>query len=195
MPAPAAPSTSAPTDATPKSSTPPTPTGISAEHRFPRDELDPAAHRRALLALADDLGSGLRTSSQIAHEVTCTLRYADQSSTRRSRTLPEDTFHTLVLARAAYGVYESLGLQRARVRSIALRADALQPASNATRQLTLDSADDKPFRLEAAADRARGRFGQRVLCPGITRDRSPPFSCSVKAQTRHGIRSGRYVCR
>ncbi|WP_247197906.1 hypothetical protein [Streptomyces sp. GESEQ-35] len=30
---------------------------ISAEHHFPHDELDPAQHRRALLALADDLGA------------------------------------------------------------------------------------------------------------------------------------------
>ncbi|MGW7210041.1 DNA polymerase Y family protein [Streptomyces sp. NPDC054837] len=79
------------------------PASISAEHVFSRDELDPAEHRRALLALADDLGIRLRTSGQIAHGLTCTVRYADQSSTRRTRTLPEATFHTVLLARTAYG--------------------------------------------------------------------------------------------
>ncbi|MCX4598432.1 hypothetical protein OG819_55865 [Streptomyces sp. NBC_01549] len=120
----------------------PAPATLSTEHRFPRDELDPAAHRRILLALADDLGARLRATDQIATGVTCTIRYADLSATRRSRTLPEATQHTVLLARAAYAVYDSLGLQRARVRSIALRADALRPAARATRQLTLDSADD-----------------------------------------------------
>ncbi|MFC8350024.1 hypothetical protein [Streptomyces sp. NPDC057280] len=116
-----------------------------------------------MLALADDLGARLRTSDQIAQGVNCTVHYADQSATRRSRSLPEATFPTVLLARAAYAVYESLGLQRARVRSIALRADAPQPAANATRQLTLDNTDDKPLALEAVADRARARFCHGVL--------------------------------
>jgi DNA polymerase-4 len=145
----------------------PAPASLSTEHRFPRDELDPAAHRRILLlALADDLGARLRATGQIASGVTCTIRYADLSATRRSRTLlPEATQHTVLLARAAYAVYESLGLQRARVRSIALRADALRPAVGATRQLTLNSGDEKPLAIEAVADRARTRYGHNVLYP------------------------------
>ncbi|MDQ1042001.1 hypothetical protein [Streptomyces sp. V4I2] len=79
----------------------PAPASISIEHRFDRDELDPAAHRRVLLALADDLGTRLRATGQIATGVTCTIRYADDSATRRSRTLPEATQHTVLLARAA----------------------------------------------------------------------------------------------
>ncbi|MFE1840573.1 DNA polymerase Y family protein [Streptomyces sviceus] len=143
----------------------PAPASLSSEHRFPQDELDPAAHRRTLLALADDLGARLRTSGQIATGVTCTVRYADGSATRRSRTLHEATQHTVLLARAGYAVYDSLGLQRARVRSITLRADALQPVDRATRQLTLDAGDDKPLALEAVADRARARYGHQVIYP------------------------------
>jgi len=97
--------------------------------------------------------------------VSCTIRYADLTATRRSRTLPEATQHTVLLARAAYAVYDSLGLQRARVRTIALRADALRPAYQATRQLTLDGGDDKPLAIEAVADRARTRYGHHVLYP------------------------------
>ncbi|MGW3850290.1 DNA polymerase Y family protein [Streptomyces fagopyri] len=143
----------------------PTAASISTEHRFTRDELDPAAHRRALLALADDLGTRLRASGQIAVGLTCTIRYADHTGTRRSRTLPEATQHTVLLARTAYEVYESLGLQRARVRSISLRADALRPAEGASRQLTLDSGDEKPLAIEAVADRARTRYGSPVIYP------------------------------
>ncbi|MEU9546291.1 DNA polymerase Y family protein [Streptomyces mirabilis] len=154
----------------------PAPASLSTEHRFPRDELDPAAHRRILLALADDLGGRLRGTGQIALGVTCTIRYADLTATRRSRTLPEATQHTVLLARAAYTLYDSLGLQRARVRSIALRADALQPAARATRQLTLDASDDKPLAIEAVADRARTRYGHQVIYPAALAVSSRPPS-------------------
>ncbi|MFF4633543.1 DNA polymerase Y family protein [Streptomyces griseorubiginosus] len=143
----------------------PNPASLSTEHRFSRDELDPAEHRRALLALADELGARLRATGQIATGVTCMIRYADGSATRRSRTLPEATQHTLHLARTAYAVYDSFGLQRARVRGIALRADALRPAARATRQLALDTGDNKPLALEAVADRARARYGHQVIYP------------------------------
>ncbi|MFD7940153.1 hypothetical protein ACFV4T_37560 [Streptomyces sp. NPDC059755] len=133
----------------------PAPASISTEYRFARDELDFAQHWRALLALADQLGARLRDFGQIAAGLTCTVRYADHSSTRRARTLPEATHHTVLLTRAAYAIYNSLGLQRARVHSIALRADALRPDEQAIRQLTLDQGDDKPLALEAVADRAR----------------------------------------
>ncbi|MFF1678376.1 hypothetical protein ACFVYG_20345 [Streptomyces sp. NPDC058256] len=152
----------------------PTPASLSTEHHFPRDELDPAAHRRALLALAEDLGAGLRASGQIATGLTCTVRYTDLSSTRRTRTLPEATPHTVLLARAAYAVYESLGLQRARVRTIALRAEALRPAKRATRQLTLDAGDDRPLAIEAVADRARVRYGHHVLYPAALATNARP---------------------
>ena len=152
----------------------PAPASLSTEHRFARDELDPAAHRRTLLTLADDLGARLRATDQIATGVTLTVRYADGSATRRSRTLPEATQHTLLLARTAYAVYESLGLQRARVRCIALRADALRPAARATRQLTLDAGDDKPFAIEAVADRARARYGHNVIYPAALAITSSP---------------------
>ncbi|MDW4910426.1 hypothetical protein RB628_35135 [Streptomyces sp. ADMS] len=98
------------------------------------------------------------------------------TATRRSRALPEATQHTVLLARTAYALYASLGLQRARVRSIALRADTLRPADRATRQLTLDAADDNPLVIEAVADRARLRYGRQVLYPAALAISSRPPS-------------------
>ncbi|MEU0946896.1 hypothetical protein ABZ379_29775 [Streptomyces canus] len=164
----------------------PAPASLSTEHRFPRDELDPAAHRRILLALADDAGARLRASGQIAAGLTLTVRYADLSATRRSRTLPEATHHTILLARAAYEVYASLGLQRARVRTIALRADALRPAELATRQLTLDAGDDKPLAIEAVADRARARYGHQVIYPAALAISSRSSSAQVQGDRPDG---------
>ncbi|MES4906929.1 MULTISPECIES: hypothetical protein [unclassified Streptomyces] len=138
---------------------------MAAEHRFGHDELDPERRCRALLTLADRLGSRLRTSGQVARALTLTVRYADRSTTTRGRTLAEPTAHTPALTAAAYALHAALGLQRARVRSIALRAEGLTAAEQASHQLTFDPADDKARRVEAAVDRARARFGERAVRP------------------------------
>ncbi|BBJ44832.1 hypothetical protein SSPO_075500 [Streptomyces antimycoticus] len=138
---------------------------MGAEHRFRHDELDPVRRRRALLTLADGLGVRLRTSGQVAAAISVTVRYADRSTTTRSRTLTEPTAHTPALTAAAYALHDALGLQRARVRSVALRVEGLMDAELASHQLTFDPADEKSRRLEAAADRARARFGISAVRP------------------------------
>jgi len=137
----------------------------SAEHRFDRDELSPAQHRRALLDLAGQLGARMRADAQVAAGLTITVRYADGSTTTRTRILAEATHHTMPLARSAYGLYETLGLQRARVRNITLRGENLSSAEHATRQLTFDHTVDKALLIEAVQDRARQRYGTDVIKP------------------------------
>ncbi|MFF9492882.1 DNA polymerase Y family protein [Streptomyces flaveolus] len=158
------------------------PNGISrslaAERPFTRDELDPGRHRRALLSAAEELGSRLRAVDKVCRTLTLTVRYADlphsrtrssggtPTATTRSRTLKESTAHSAALTRAAYGMYEALGLQRARVRSVTLRAEGLAPAEQASHQLTFDPVDEKVRRIEEVADRARAKFGPRAVMPG-----------------------------
>ncbi|MFL5995111.1 MAG: DNA polymerase thumb domain-containing protein [Streptomyces sp.] len=139
---------------------------LATERPFTRDELDPDRHRRALLSAAEELGSRLRALDKVCRTLTLTVRYADRTATTRSRTLGEPTAHSAALTRAAYDMYEALGLQRARVRSIALRAEGLDPAEQASHQLTFDPTDDKLRRIEEAADRARARFGPLAVLPG-----------------------------
>ncbi|MGY0022914.1 DNA polymerase Y family protein [Streptomyces sp. cg35] len=138
---------------------------LAAERSFVRDELDPFRHRRALLAVADELGARMRDEEQVCRSLTLTVRYADRSSTVRSRVLPEPTAHSVSLAGAAYRMYEALGLQRARVRGVSLRAEGLGPAEGAARQLTFDPVDERARVLEAVADRARAKFGAGVIVP------------------------------
>ncbi|MEU5837838.1 helix-hairpin-helix domain-containing protein [Streptomyces diacarni] len=149
--------------------TPVTPTAparsAGAEHRFERDELDPVRRRSALLTLADDLGFRLRAEEQVARALSLTVRYADRSATTRTRALAEPTAHTPALAAAAYALHDALGLQRARVRGIALRAEELTAAERASRQLSFDVRDEKARRAEAAGDRARRRFGTAAARP------------------------------
>jgi DNA polymerase-4 len=138
---------------------------LSAVQEFVRDELDPAAHRRALLALTGELGARLRADAQVTGGLAITIRYADGSATTRSRTLAEPTHHTTALTSCAYGLYEALGLQRARVREISLRCENLGPAEHATRQLSFDHTVDKALLIEAVQDRARLRYGSDVIKP------------------------------
>jgi DNA polymerase-4 len=130
-----------------------------------RDCLDPALHHRAVLGLADRMGQRLRGESQVAGRVTLTVRYADRSSTTRTHTLPEPTNHSPALAAAALDLLTALGLQRARVRAFAMRADDLLPAGGAYRQISLDPGDAHARAAEAAADRARRRFGSEAVRP------------------------------
>ncbi|WP_030418002.1 MULTISPECIES: DNA polymerase [unclassified Streptomyces] len=156
------------------------PDGLSsmpaAERAFSRDELDPGLHRRALLSAAGELGARLRSQGQVCRTLTLTVRYAEQprsrrggggpAATTRRRTLREPTAHSAELTRTAYGMYEGLGLQRARVRALLLRAEGLAPAEDASHQLTFDPVDEKVRRLEEVADRARAKFGPRAVMPG-----------------------------
>ncbi|MBW1602216.1 hypothetical protein JJV70_08845 [Streptomyces sp. JJ66] len=137
----------------------------AAEHRFGRDELDASQRRRALLTLADGLGYRMRRDAQVARALTLTVRYADRSTTTRTRALPEPTAHTAALTALAYALHDALGLQRARVRALTLRADDLTAADLASRQLSLDPREEKARRAEAAADRARNRFGAGAAHP------------------------------
>ncbi|MEU5211448.1 helix-hairpin-helix domain-containing protein [Streptomyces sp. NPDC020742] len=148
---------------------------MAAEHRFAHDELDPVRRRRALLSLADGLGVRMRAAGQVARALTLTVRYADRSTTTRTRRLDGPTAHGPALTEAAYALHAALGLQRARVRSVALRAEDLCRAERAARQLTFDPADEKAHRIEAAVDRARARFGAGAVHPAATlRPRSRP---------------------
>ncbi|WP_433544336.1 DNA polymerase Y family protein (plasmid) [Streptomyces sp. CA-294286] len=138
---------------------------LSTTHPYDHDELDPATHRRTLLALTEDLGLRLRTTGQITTTLALTVRYADRTTTTRSRTLTEPTHHSPALADTAHDLYTRLGLQRARVRALTLRAEGLLAAQDATHQLSLDPDDDRTRAAEAAADRVRARFGPTAAVP------------------------------
>ncbi|MFE4667789.1 ImpB/MucB/SamB family protein [Streptomyces sp. NPDC056716] len=135
-----------------------------------RDCLDPARQHRAVLGLADEIGRRLRGERQSAGRLTLTVRYADRSSSTRTRTLPEPTDHSPALAESALELLNTLGLQRARVRAFVLRADGLLPAGETYRQLSLDPATDRARAAEAAADRARHRFGPGAIHPATLAD-------------------------
>ncbi|MFE9403159.1 hypothetical protein ACFYNY_15425 [Streptomyces sp. NPDC006530] len=139
---------------------------LAAERSFPRDELDPVRQRRALLSLAEELGVRLRGADQVCRSLALTVRYADRSTTTRTRTLREPSAHSPALAELGYALHSALGLQRARVRGISLRAEGLMAAEHAAYQLTFAPEDERARRIEEVADRARAKFGPRAIIPG-----------------------------
>ncbi|MEE1740932.1 helix-hairpin-helix domain-containing protein [Streptomyces sp. BE147] len=142
---------------------------IAAERSFPRDELDRERHRRALLSLTEELGARLRGEGQVCRGLAVSVRYADRkgyATLTRSRTLREPTAHSAALTELAYRIQDSLGLQRARVRVIGLRAEGLGDAERAARQLSFDPADERARRIEEVSDRLRARFGPQAVKPG-----------------------------
>ncbi|MFK0223881.1 hypothetical protein ACIQWN_37595 [Streptomyces vinaceus] len=143
----------------------PLPKSLSADRAFDEDILDPATHRRALLDLVEEIAGRLRDSRQAAGGLALSVRYADRTSSTRSRSLPEATAHTRPLTTAAYDLYTLLALQRARVRGISLRAQDLRPLNDAPEQLSLDAGDDRARAVEAVADQARARYGPGALRP------------------------------
>ncbi|MEV0990948.1 hypothetical protein [Streptomyces sp. NPDC049949] len=150
---------------------------LGADRNFAADVLSEVEHRRAVLDLAQEIAARLRDGKQAAGALALSVRYADGTSSTRSRTLPEATAHTHPLTSAAYELYDLLGLQRARVRGISLRAQDLRPATRASQQLTLDPADDRALAVEAVADLARARYGPGAIRPAtlaVSTNRTSP---------------------
>ncbi|MFJ3233263.1 hypothetical protein [Streptomyces sp. NPDC086787] len=129
-----------------------------AERRFGRHEVDESVRRGALLELAVDIGRRLRADAQVARALTLTVRYADRSTTTRTRALPEPTAHTPLLAGTAQALHDALGLQRARVTALSLRAEDLMTARLSSQQLTFDRQTESARLLEPVLDRIATRW-------------------------------------
>ncbi|MFD7551462.1 hypothetical protein [Streptomyces sp. NPDC059816] len=125
-------------------------------------------------ALVEQVAWQLRADGQAAGRVELTVWHADGSATSRGRGLGEPTAHAPTLAHAASALYDALGLQRARVRGVHLRAADLRPAGRAAVQMTFDRAAENARVLETVADRARARWGPGIIRPPPgSADRTP----------------------
>ncbi|MFF3068822.1 hypothetical protein [Kitasatospora sp. NPDC057936] len=161
------------------------PATVAVTRRYDTDVLNPDTTRQGLLALATDLGARLRTADQSARHLELTVTYADRSTTTRSRTLHEPTHHTPALRDTLYAIHTALGLQRARIRALTVRAGHLTPATHAYTQLTLDPATEDQRRLEPVLDKANNRWGTGTLRPAALATpravaQAPPRSTPIR---------------
>jgi DNA polymerase-4 len=147
---------------------------IGAEQTFARDVDDPAAVRRELLRLAEKVAARLRAQGWAGRTISVKIRFADFTTITRARTVGEATDVGQVIYGVAIGLYDALGLQRARLRLVGVRVEQLVRADATPHQLALDEREHGWRAAEQASDRAAHRFGPGVVRPATLLD--PPVS-------------------
>ncbi|MBV9292373.1 MAG: DNA polymerase IV [Frankiales bacterium] len=144
---------------------------IGAEETFARDVDDPAVVLRELLRLSERTAARLRATDSLGRTVSIKVRFADFTTITRSKTLGEPTDVARVVYETARGLYEALGLQRARLRLVGVRVEGLVDAESTPRQLALSGGGEEWRAAEQAADQAAARFGAGAVRPATLVDR------------------------
>jgi DNA polymerase IV len=138
---------------------------IGHEETFGTDVDDPAVIHRELLLLAERTAGRLRSGAWLARTVSIKVRFADFATLTRSRTLDVPTDVGQELYDTARALYDALGLDRARIRLVGVRAERLVDAGSAPQQLALGAREYGRREAELAADRAARRFGAGAVRP------------------------------
>jgi DNA polymerase-4 len=114
----------------------------------------------------------LRATGTLARTVSIKVRFADFATLTRSRTLEVPTDVGQELYDTARALYDALGLDRARIRLVGVRAERLIDAGTASQQLELGAREYGRRDAELAADRAARRFGAGAVRPATLLRRS-----------------------
>ena len=138
---------------------------IGAEETFSVDVDDPAVITRELLRLSERTAARLRASGQVGRTVSIKIRFADFTTITRAKTLPEATDVGRTVYETAVGLYEALGLERARLRLVGVRVEGVADAAATPRQLLLGEKDSGWREAEQAVDQASRRFGAGAVRP------------------------------
>ena len=138
---------------------------MGAQETFGHDTDDREVILREMLKLTAKVTQRMRTAGVAGRTVSITVRFADFTTITRARTLPEATDVTQEVYRAAVRLYDSLGLQRARIRLVGVRAEGLMPRTRVHRQLVLGQRDHGWSDADRAVDLATTRFGSAAVRP------------------------------
>jgi DNA polymerase-4 len=149
---------------------------IGAEETFARDVDDPVTVRRELLRLSERTAGRLRSAGLAGRTVSIKVRFADFTTITRSRTMREATDVAQEVYATACGLFDALGLDRARIRLVGVRVEQLTDSDEAPRQLLLGERAQGRREVEQAADRASRRFGSGAVRPAslVREDTSDP---------------------
>ncbi len=116
----------------------------------------------------------------LGRTVSIKVRFSDFTTITRSRTLRDPTDVSRDIFDTAKGLYDALGLQRARIRLVGVRMEGLVERAGAPIQVTLDEPDHGWSDADRAVDRASARFGAGSVRPASLiperdrdRDREP----------------------
>src|SRR3954462_7040170 len=157
-----------------------------AEETFGTDVDDLAVIHRELLRLSERTVARLPSAGALARTVSIKVRFADFATITRSRTLPVPTDVGHELYGTARALFDALGLDRARIRLVGVRAERLVDADAAPRQLELGAREHGRREAELAADRAARRFGAGAVRPAtlLRRDGRPGAPASASPLSR-----------
>ncbi len=132
---------------------------IGADQTFAADLDDPVEIRRRLLRLSDKVAARARASRMMGRTITLRVRFSDFTTISRSKTLSDHTDVSDQIYATARGLFDGLGLHRARVRLVGVRLEGLMDAACAPVQGRLDEPEHGWRDAEVAVDRASARFG------------------------------------
>lgn len=136
---------------------------IGAEETFPRDIDDPEVIHREILRLSERVAARLRHQGFVSRTIVLKVRFADFTTISRSRTLRSGTDVSREVYATARDLYDALGLQRARIRLVGVRAEGLTDAEDSPRYMFLDEPEIGWREAEQAVDRASARFGKGAV--------------------------------
>ena len=138
---------------------------MGAQETFGRDIDDREVILREMLGLTAKVTHRMRVAGVAGRTVTITVRFADFTTITRSRTTSEATDVTQEIYRTAVGLYDALGLQRARLRLVGVRVEGLVPRGTVHRQQVLGEREQGWAEADRAVDRAARRFGDSAVRP------------------------------
>lgn len=138
---------------------------MGAEETFSRDTDDRAVVLRELLRLTGKVTARMRAAKVLGRTVTLRVRFADFTTITRSRTLSDATDVTGEVYATATGLFDALGLQRARIRLVGVRVEGLLPHGQVQRQLVLGARERGWEDADRAMDAAALRFGGGAVRP------------------------------
>ena len=148
---------------------------VGNEETFEHDIDDPVIIHAHLLRLSDQVAGRLRAAGYVGRTVSLKVRFADFSTITRSRTLTHSTDVGKEIYDTVRGLYESLGLQRVRIRLVGVRMEGLADAQGAPQQLLLGEPEHGRREAEVAVDALRARYGSAAVRPArlVDPDRRP----------------------
>ena len=149
---------------------------IGSDTTFDEDVDDAAEVRRHLLALSERTAARMRAAGLSGRTVTLKVRFSDFTTITRARTLREPTDSGRALHDAAVALFDALGLQRARIRLVGVRASSLTDTAGTPLQGMIGEPEHGWRDADRAVDRARARFGPGSVRPASLIERDTPAS-------------------
>ncbi|TQL50653.1 DNA polymerase IV [Ornithinicoccus hortensis] len=168
---------------------------VGHSETFSHDIDDPEVIYRQLLSLSDRVAARMRHAGMVSRTVVLTVRFSDFTTITRSRTIRQSTDVGREIYATARGLYDALGLQRARIRLLGVRAENLTEGDRTPVQGLLDEPEHGWRDAERAIDRATARFGHGAVRPaslvgdGTRRGRHPDSDPSGSQLSKIGVRS------